>query len=1427
MRLRLTVTVPPSGGGALPTLHELEVDAPSGSTSDDLLEVLCAHLGTRGRRLRCGLATLAPGALVGQAPLVDGACLTLSAEAGAPGHTSCAPRDRTPVSLVVSHGPDAGHRVGLLAGRRTVGRSGEADLSLDDPSLSRLHAALDTGPDGTLVVDLGSTNGTVVGSEGVGRSPVTLAAGTQVAVGDSRLELRITGAVPAASTPRPDGTRAVNRRPRPDRPALPPAIALPEPPEKPLPARIPWVAMLVPVPVAAVLALFLGPSMLAFALMSPLLLAGTALGDRLGSRREYAARLREHARLLGAALGRVESACIQERRERRLLLPDPAELLDIASGPTARLWERRRDDADALVVSLGTCTTAARVRVVRPRGDDGAEHPPVPDVPCAVALGEVGVLGVCGPRTAVLGAVTHLVGQLAVLHSPLDLELVAVVNDAAAGRDWEWLGRLPHTRRPDGTSIPDAAAIRELEPEGARRAVARLVDRVRERSSATRTAGMPARWPRTVLLVDGAAGLRGTADLAEVLEAGPAVGVCCIALDSVPTQLPSESAAVLDLSRPGDPQLSGTSTSVEELVVDGVGAWWADRLSRALAPLRDATPLNGPAELPSAVSLREVCTVDVTDPAAVARLWDSQPRASRVPVGRAAAGPHCIDLATDGPHILLGGTTGSGKSELLRSFVVALAAHNRPEHLSLVLVDYKGGAAFRECAELPHSAGVVTDLDDRLAARALTSLRAELRRRERVLAAAGVTDHTAYLHSPSARDAPLPRLVVVIDELRALTEELPAFVDGMVRIAALGRSLGVHVVMATQRPAGVVTGDIRANLNLRIALRVRDRADSDDVIDAPDAAAIDPTVPGRALARTGDGRLVAFQAAHAGAPFRRAGDPRPRVRAVRWGRPGAAWPDHAAPEETTTELARVVHAVREAVAATGALPAAPAWQPPLPAVLEPADPGTVAEPYRAVIGLADRPDRQAREALCVDLLRPGVWGFAGTAGSGRTTALLSVARSFAAQLDSSRLHIYAVSGGSLASVADLPHCGAHVDHDDLVRLDRLVARLRDEVAARRRGSTASGARTAAAPGGPTPTAAPAILVLVDDWDLLTQRADTVEHARLADRLLALLREGEAVGLRSVVAGDRALLVGRVASAVEHRVVLRLADRADAALAGLAPGALPVTPPPGRGVLADGTEVQLALPPPVTPPTGGHPGRGPLRVEPLPSEVPAGLLPEASAHDGDAVAVGLGGDELAVLSLDPEQDGRRWLVTGPVGSGVSTALARIASELLARGRALALVSSRPGTLDRLRLDPRLVLWCDDPFGAPALARVYDQRPDLAVVVDDADQLLDTPLEPVLTEVARSVDRHGGLLVCGADSTALALQYRGPAVEVARHRTGLLLGPGAIGEADLFGVRVRTDRSAPAGRGHLVRRGRAVPLQVALPADGGSGRPASAA
>jgi DNA segregation ATPase FtsK/SpoIIIE, S-DNA-T family len=413
-----------------------------------------------------------------------------------------------------------------------------------------------------------------------------------------------------------------------------------------------------------------------------------------------------------------------------------------------------------------------------------------------------------------------------------------------------------------------------------------------------------------------------------------------------------------------------------------------------------------------------------------------------------------LDLREHGPHALVGGTTGAGKSEFLQSWILGMAVDHSPQQVTFLLVDYKGGAAFAEVVRLPHTVGLVTDLTPRLVRRALASLRAEVRHRERLLAAAGAPD----LLEMERRGEPgtPPALIIVVDEFAALVQEVPEFVDGVIDVAQRGRSLGLHLILATQRPAGVIRANLRANTNLRVALRRADEDDSIDVLGTGEAALFDPAVPGRAMAKTGPGRLMPFQALYAGGRTSAvAPPPEIAVRTLGFG-PATVWEcpdqrDSGVPvTDGPTDVHNLVDTVRQA-AAEAALPAPRRpWLPEPAAVVELADLAGTSRDDGLVLGVVDDPERQQQLPVAYRPDEDGTLVVLGTGGSGKSTALRALAASAGLAAASARggpCHLYGLDFGSrgLLALEALPHVGSVVAGDDEERVARLLDLLRDTV----------------------------------------------------------------------------------------------------------------------------------------------------------------------------------------------------------------------------------------------------------------------------------------------------------------------------------------------------------------------------------------------
>ncbi len=255
--------------------------------------------------------------------------------------------------------------------------------------------------------------------------------------------------------------------------------------------------------------------------------------------------------------------------------------------------------------------------------------------------------------------------------------------------------------------------------------------------------------------------------------------------------------------------------------------------------------------------------------------WWSQPRFGhlRVPIGTGIDGPVWIDLndSVHGPHGIIAGTTGAGKSELLQSLIVGLALTHHPHLVNFVLVDFKGGAAFKPFEKIPHTVGMVTDLSGRLTERALTALKSELHRRERILSQANakkIAEYQAMRKQNPGAFEPLPHLFIVIDEFAELAKEHPTFMEGLVSVVQKGRSLGVHLILATQKPTGSVNANIWSNLKFRICLRVASLQDSRDMLGRSEAALLPSTIPGRAYFQIGSEIFELFQSARITLPAR-------------------------------------------------------------------------------------------------------------------------------------------------------------------------------------------------------------------------------------------------------------------------------------------------------------------------------------------------------------------------------------------------------------------------------------------------------------------------------------------------------------------------------------------------------------------------------
>ncbi|GAA2143731.1 hypothetical protein GCM10009760_30420 [Kitasatospora kazusensis] len=871
MQIRLTVLRPRSGPAAAGSSTDVLVTAPIGTTLGTVAGALAGAVGVRGPRsathvhLFAGTRRVDEQALLGHPPLLDGAVLSLNEpdpDADDTVHPATA-------ELRIVGGPDAGGVHRLHGEQIRVGRSSEADVPLDDPDVSRLHLSLHLGPDGRVTVrDLGSTNGTTLDGRFLRDTGAELPEGGLLRVGESTLLV----APPDPAGPRqaaPDGLGHLQLAPAPPARTAP-ALPAPEPaPQPPAPGR-----------------------------------ARALLSRRLGRSPEQAqpTATQQHA------AARTRQAAAQRDR-----WPDPAALLLTALGPGARLWERGPGHPDALTVRLGTADL--------PGGPGTTPGTLLPGVPVTVDLRTAGGLGLAGPRERLLGLARAVLAQLTALHPPSGLSTVLISADEDRAADWPWALWLPHLRPAHGQ---DCRLLVGLDPAQAEARLAEL--------TAPETTARP---PATVVLLDGDPGSPAARQALErLLTAGPALGVFPVCLAEHPDELPAGLGATAVITGEVSTQLTLTRPGHEaatDIALDAVSAAWAERLARVLAPLREATPsTRGP--LPGTLRLLDLLHLDTVTPAKLSARWAAlpvTPGTATALLGTTRDDLCTIDLAdpdlgtpgeSGGPHLLIGGAKGAGKTELLRTLIASLAVSERPERLTVTVIEGRGSngpddpAGLHGCTDLPHvTTHVDAAADPRRALLTAEALLDELAHREELL---GELDFASWHSVRELRTAPASslvaaggtavgslavrvtgprkaaearaeapaRLVVVVDDYDVLLSPTsPAgrpLARALAAVAQRGGRLGIHLVAATGAPEETAGSEVDEAALLRIALRTAEPADSDLLIHLSDAAALADGTPGRGYLRRPDGGVTAFQTARVSGRIPRTATLRPTVVAV-------------------------------------------------------------------------------------------------------------------------------------------------------------------------------------------------------------------------------------------------------------------------------------------------------------------------------------------------------------------------------------------------------------------------------------------------------------------------------------------------------------------------------------------------------------------
>lgn len=1040
--------------------------------------------------------------------------------------------------------------------------------------------------------------------------------------------------------------------------------------------------------------------------------------------------------------------------------PDPDTLWTLIGGP--RMWERHSDSADYCRVRVGIGTRPLATRLSAPqlppvhRSDPVTvtalrqflrAHSTIAEVPIAIPLQGAGTVTVDGETPRVRGLLRAIICQLAVWHAPERLLIAAVICDRHRAH-WEWLKWLPHNQHPSITDTSGAARM--------------VYQSVAEAESALAGVATP-----LVVIVDDderAESVRGATSI--VVGAG-GVGAPVVV-----------------------PQVGQDETLLRPDDMDIVDALVCARLLAAHR-LEDAGVLGGD------------------------RTGDDR---LRVPIGTSVDGkPVELDIKEPaaqgmGPHGLCIGATGSGKSELLRTIALGMMVRNSPEVVNLLLIDFKGGATFLDFGRSPHVAAVITNLAQEapLVARMRDALAGETHRRQQLLRTAGnvasVADYERARRS-GAELKPLPTLFIIVDEFSELLSQHPDFADVFVAIGRLGRSLGMHLLLASQRlDEGRLRG-LEAHLSYRLCLKTLSASESRAVLGTPDAYHL-PNSPGAGILCSATGESVRFQAACVSGQLQRRGAPRAAApAAVR------LFSTHDTGLGSRTAGPTVLQEVLDRLCRPGP-PAHPIWLPPLddaPALADLLRNGAFAA-LSVPVGIIDRPFEQSRTPLLVDLSgAAGNVAVVGAPRTGKSTALRTLIMALAATHDPSQVQFYCLDfgGGSLASLGELPHVGAVAGRAAPELARGMVGELESVLHAREVASSEALGRSD-------------VFLIVDGWSALS-----CEFAALQESITLLATRGLAYGVHVVLSASRwAELRPALKDQIGTRIELRLGDPADSEFdrkqARQVPGDRP-----GRGLCQEGLHIMIARPEltELEFRCGGGEVAPPIAL--LPAEVAYDDIVQRAdeAGCGREIMLGLEERRLRPVSVDLEH---HLLVLGDNGCGKTAALRILCHEIVRAGNAqLFLIDFRRGLLGVVEPD-HLGGYAMSPqaLGAlmPGLLGLLQARmpslnasqaqlrerswwsgPEIYVVVDDYDLVAGVaanPLHDLLEYLPHATDLGLHMIVARRSGGAARALFE-PLLAALRDGgcLGLLMST-RPDEGTLLGT--SRPRPLPPGRGVMVTR-----------------------
>ena len=891
----------------------------------------------------------------------------------------------------------------------------------------------------------------------------------------------------------------------------------------------------------------------------------------------------KRSNLYRAYLEKIREFIIQKHTANKELLdkmyPNTADCLSYVRTKNRRLWERNVNHFDFLTVRLGQGTMPSPNEITVPKerfslvDDSLAEEPQkikneyseLMDIPVCISLREHMLVGIIGDGQKKCDQITKVImTQLAAYHSYSDVRM-ALICDSNEASDFEFAKWLPHTWNADGSLrmiASNASEVGELFFDLS----SVLRDRLDERESGTEQSHP---LPHYFVFISSPALVENEAIMKYLSSPTASMGLTTVMIYKDIGRLPNSCTVIIqsDSEFSGYYSLDSSFRSFTNVTFDALDRARIEEFSRGLSGvcLRETQITGAAPQLLTFLDMyktSDVCSIDVERRWLENRTYESMKAA----IGyRGADTPLYLDIHEKfhGPHGLVAGTTGSGKSEMLQTYILSLALNYHPYEVAFILIDYKGGGMASSFESLPHIAGIITNLGGNQTNRALASINSEIKRRQTIFNEYKLKHIDGYteLFRAGKAEIPIPHLLIIADEFAELKKEQPEFVRELVSASRVGRSLGVHLILATQKPSGVVDDEIWGNSKFRLCLRVQDKQDSNEMIKRPDAAYITNT--GRGYFQVGNDEIFEmFQSGWSGAKYEPeipyADSKQSETKIINTlGKPGVVGGLKKAIQKTDdgekqTQLEAIVRYISQKAKTLNINVLNNIWLPPLPKQVYLQDlPQFTQKAYhdglwssafgelRPLVGIVDDPVKQRQAELYIDIRSEGHMIVVGSGSGGKTTFLQTLLYSLVTTYSPNQINIYIADFGSrtMGIFGNLPHVGGVVFDNEIDKADKLIALLLNELKRRKMVFSEKGI-SSINEYSQLYDDVPFIVFAIDNFAAWNENC-----SRQEDNIVQICREAASYGIYMVItcsnSGD---LRSKIRQNINCGVGLQLADR---------------------------------------------------------------------------------------------------------------------------------------------------------------------------------------------------------------------------------------------------------------------------------------------